>query len=156
MKRLLAAWLVSAFILILQFKLQERHAHKIVAVQAEIPNFTVDGVSWHVWHEQTVTRPNPADGSTAYLYGYTTCETHVVEVRRELPPCYEREVVMHELMHAAMCDWRQLGVSFEKTQFNGHEAIERLAPHVVRIISDNPQLAAYFAAAPDCYELKPH
>ncbi len=157
MKKVLVVLLLAAAVLIVLVRAKQvRFADLVQTQQPDIPNFTVDGVSWRVWHEQTVTRPNPNDGSKAYFFGYTMCDRHILEVQRGLPGCYEREIVMHELMHAAMCNWRQFGESFEKTQLDGHEAINRLAPHVVRILADNPQLTAYFAAAPECYKEKLH
>ncbi len=158
MKKVVVVLLLSAAVLITLVRTRQVRFVDLIHPQLadNIPNFTVDGVPWHVWHEQTVTRPNPYDGSTAYFFGYTMCNRHILEVKRGLPPCYEREVVMHELMHAAMCDWRQFGQSFEHTQFNGHEAINRLAPHVMHVLADNPRLAAYFAEAPNCYQEKPH
>jgi hypothetical protein len=127
-----------------------------LAQQPGIPDFKVDGVQWEARREQTISRPDPDRGTSSLFYGYTGCDQHVLQIRLNLPQCYERETVMHELMHAAMCNWRQFGESFEKTQVSGHEAIDRLAPKVMRIIADNPELANYFAAAPDCYKEKVH
>lgn len=99
----------------------------------------VNGTKWTIVREQQIVL---ADGR---YDGYTSCDKHVIRIAGDIGRCFEAVTLFHELEHASVCDQ-----DFEVQKMTGHEAIERIAFGMSKIIADNPNLRRYFGRASKC------
>ncbi len=107
---------------------------------ASSPNSVlVNGIKWKiVREEEIVIQQRRYDG-------HTSCDKHVIRIASDIGRCFEAVTLFHELEHASVCEQ-----NFEVQQMSGHQAIERLAFGMSKIIADNPNLRRYFGKASKC------
>lgn len=99
----------------------------------------VNGTKWRIVREpDIIVEQRPYDG-------YTLCDKHVIRIANDIGRCFEAVTLFHELEHASVCHQ-----NFELQQMTGHQAIERLAFGMSKIIADNPNLRRYFGRASKC------
>jgi hypothetical protein len=99
----------------------------------------VNGAKWRIVREQNIILE---DGS---YDGYTLCDKHVIRIANDIGRCFEAVTLFHELEHASVCNQK-----FELQKMTGHEAIDRLAFGMPKIIADNPKLRRYFGQTRNC------
>jgi len=99
----------------------------------------VNGTKWKI-----VRQPDIILKSGRYQ-GYTSCDQHVIQIVDDLGRCFEAVTLFHELEHASMCNQ-----GFESQQLSGHQAIDRLAFGMPKIMADNPELRHYFGKSRKC------
>ena len=99
----------------------------------------VNGTKWKI-----VRQPKIIVKSAMYE-GYTSCDKHVIQIVDDLGRCFEAVTLFHELEHASVCNQ-----DFESQQLSGHQAIDRLAFGMPKIIADNPELRHYFGKSRKC------
>lgn len=99
----------------------------------------VNGTTWTIVREQNI-----IVGEGRYD-GYTSCDKHVIRIADDIGRCFEAVTLFHELEHASVCNQ-----DFEAQRMSGHEAIDRLAFGMSKIIADNPEIRRYFGKARDC------
>jgi hypothetical protein len=99
----------------------------------------VNGTKWKIVREQNIILE---DGR---YDGYTLCDKHVIRIANDIGRCFEAVTLFHELEHASVCNQK-----FESQKMTGHEAIDRLAFGMPKIIADNPKLRRYFGQTRNC------
>jgi len=99
----------------------------------------VDGTKWEIVREHNIIVEH------SVYDGYTSCDKHVIQIADDIGRCFEAVTVFHELEHASVCNQ-----DFELRKMTGHDAIERLAFGMSKIIADNPNLRRYLAKARKC------
>jgi hypothetical protein len=99
----------------------------------------VNGTKWKIVREQEIILKHGA------YDGYTSCDKHVIRIAGDIGLCFEAVTLFHELEHASVCNQ-----DFESQRMTGHDAIERLAFGMSKIIADNPNLRRYFGKARNC------
>jgi hypothetical protein len=109
------------------------------AIAGSPNSVVVNRIKWRIVRE-----PDIKVGQRWYS-GYTLCDKHVIRIEEDLGRCFEAVALFHELEHASVCHQ-----NFELQQMNGHQAIERIAFGMSKIIADNPKLRRYFGRASKC------
>jgi hypothetical protein len=100
----------------------------------------VNGAEW------TIVRQHAIVGERGTPYdGYTSCDKHVIRIADDIGRCFEAVTLFHELEHASVCNQE-----FEVQSMTGHQAIERLAFGMSKILADNPKLRKYFGRSSQC------
>ena len=99
----------------------------------------VDGTKWEIVREHNIIVEH------SVYDGYTSCDKHVIQIADDIGRCFEAVTVFHELEHASVCNQ-----GFELRNMTGHDAMDRLAFGMSKIIADNPNLRRYFAKARKC------
>ena len=110
-----------------------------MAFAAPPKSLIVNGTKWRI-----VLQPEIILKSGRYQ-GYTSCDKRVIQIVNDLDRCFEAVTLFHELEHASMCYQ-----DFEAQQLSGHQAIDRLAFGMPKIIADNPELRNYFGKSRKC------
>jgi hypothetical protein len=99
----------------------------------------VNGTKWRIVREHEIVLEH------GQYDGYTFCDKHIIRIADDIGRCFEAVTLFHELEHASVCDQ-----GFEAERMTGHEAIERLAFGMSKIIADNPKLRRYLGKARNC------
>jgi hypothetical protein len=86
-----------------------------------------------------------SNGSIFYS-GYTFCDRKLIELRAGGPEEL-RDTAIHELMHALTCSngeaHNELWNNVSDKKHESHAGIYRMAPKLVRLFRDNPELVAF-------------
>jgi hypothetical protein len=77
--------------------------------------------------------------------GMTHFETHVVQIDPESQAGERRRIYLHEMLHVA---WHNGKPSADKSRrFTEEEAIQALAPGLLKMLAENPQAVEYLTAS---------
>jgi hypothetical protein len=99
----------------------------------------VNGTQWKIVRQPEIIL------KSGWYQGYTSCDKHVIQIVDDLGRCFEAVTLFHELEHASVCNQ-----DFESQQLSGHQAIDRLAFGMPKIMADNPKLRQYFGKSRNC------
>lgn len=83
-------------------------------------------------------KPGVIDDSRGFLFGRTTSRATLIEVDHTVAASQIRDTVLHEVLHAVINDFPH------ELDNDAEEALVRgLAPGVLAVLRDNPQLIAF-------------
>lgn len=97
----------------------------------------------YVVGQRTYTERRMKAAKAKRLYGETDMATGTIEIAPNLPPDIQREILLHELLHALMWESglaQRLGPELDE------EVCANLARWLLMLLRDNPGLAARLGA----------
>ena len=104
-------------------------SHDVKSKRIPLPlELNINGAVWKI----TMTDWDPRG-----MAGLTDHEKHTIFIARGQALPDEQDTVLHEILHGLM------GHDFTHSHIEGHEAIVRMAPALLRVMKDNPELVKY-------------
>jgi hypothetical protein len=98
----------------------------------------VDGVRWQIetgWHDEEM--------EAVEAFGLTQCDIHVIHLHSNLTETQQRDTLLHELMHAHVCDATGKIDNDAWIRSGGHGTIAKFAQFFPALMRTNPELARF-------------